>query len=1194
MKEIIDHILAGNFHCDNGSLEFSRAKVEITILPGESYEGSFTVSGSDERYMEGSVFTSDSRMECLCSHFTGNGDEIGFVFHSKGMEAGDVLKGNFYLVSNQGEYALPFSVMIVYPMLDSDIGNVKNLFHFANYAKSDWQEAVRLFYDPAFQRIFRENGDTGFYLYQGLSQYAMNERNVDEFLIAIQKKQKTVYQTDVEKIRVDAAGELARQELVLTRNGWGYTSLQAELAGGFLMAEESLLGEDDFLGNRCTFYFYIDKSKLHAGINYGSIRFCNSFTEVSVPVEVTVDISRQKELSVHLERQKTLYRLTRSYIDFRMKRILRKTWMDQTTMALKEMTQLDENDPIPGLFLAQLLMTEERTNEAGWTLEHAKAMLLQSDNSNPAVWDYYLYLTTLFRHDGNYVNQIANEVEDTYKQHPDNWRLAWLLLYLSENLNVSAASRWLFLQEQYEHGCCSPVIYVEGWLMLKADPSLFMNLGPFEIQVLNFAAKNKLLTREIVRQLHYLTTRTKEFYRPLYHILQIAYEMYQDAETLQTICSFLIQKNQHDPSCFYWYAKGVEENIRITRLYEYYMYSLDLTWEIQLPKVIFMYFAYHNTLNYEYTAFLYADLMRRKEELQDIFDNVQFQIQNFVMDMLRKKKINKHLAYLYENVVDIHMMDKEIREALADLYFTRQITVADERYKKVIVLQPELAQEKSYPIQNRQALVICFEEDALLFLEDEAEGRDIPDEFCKIERLMKSGSILKDLAANDFEHLGLQIYLCNRDNEEVVVTDENARRYAVIGESNEVNPDFRQNVIMGQLRFYQTDHRETERDALLEKLDPEMFHAGNRACIIGYLIEAGKNDKALSWIKKYGFLHVEALSLARLASQMISTGHVAQDQDMQMKDLLLRICHAAFEQNQFDDLTLQYLMDHYEGYMKKLRDIWKKGIDHHKNVHNISERMLIQMLYTGSFVGEKMAIFCSYINGGADIALEKAFLSQCSFDYFVRDRLTDSIVFEELERLTELGEEIHKVGKLSCVKFYAEHSLEITDREKKILERYLTELMEDNIYLPFFGNYVGMIPFMKRFQDKTVIEYKTSPDAKVMIHYMLEQHGSGTTDYRSHEMNNVYGGVYTAQFVLFFGDNLLYYITEEKDGKQELTESGSVSRSDMGSEADNSRFNMLNDIIISETLQDYETMNALLEAYMKTDFLQKRLFYIRD
>jgi len=162
------------------------------------------------------------------------------------------------------------------------------------------------------------------------------------------------------------------------------------------------------------------------------------------------------------------------------------------------------------------------------------------------------------------------------------------------------------------------------------------------------------------------------------------------------------------------------------------------------------------------------------------------------------------------------------------------------------------------------------------------------------------------------------------------------------------------------------------------------------------------------------------------------------------------------------------------------------------------------------------------------------------------------------------------------------------------LERYLTELMEDNIYLPFFGNYVGMIPFMKRFQDKTVIEYKTSPDAKVMIHYMLEQHGSGTTDYRSHEMNNVYGGVYTAQFVLFFGDNLLYYITEEKDGKQELTESGSVSRSDMGSEADNSRFNMLNDIIISETLQDYETMNALLEAYMKTDFLQKRLFYIRD
>ena len=48
------------------------------------------------------------------------------------LKEGDVIKGNFHIISNQGEYTLPFSVMISHFVLDSSLGSIKNLFHFTN------------------------------------------------------------------------------------------------------------------------------------------------------------------------------------------------------------------------------------------------------------------------------------------------------------------------------------------------------------------------------------------------------------------------------------------------------------------------------------------------------------------------------------------------------------------------------------------------------------------------------------------------------------------------------------------------------------------------------------------------------------------------------------------------------------------------------------------------------------------------------------------------------------------------------------------------------------------------------------------------------------------------------------------------------------------------------------------------------
>lgn len=1188
MKEIIDHILDGKFDYDSGLLDFSCSKIDLTVPVGENYEGSFTIQGPPNKLIEGFVFSSDMRMKCLSNHFTGNGEEIGFVFQNDGLENGENLRGKFSVISNQGEYTIPFEIRIIDPAIEVERGDIKNLFYFSNLAKTDWKEAVRLFYEPGFSKILQENDAQYMTLYRGLSKHDRKEQNVEEFLIAVHKKQKIEYLVEEEKICINLTPSSAQREIQILRNGWGYTSLNIKIQGDFMTTEKEQFSEEDFKGNRCSFYIYFDRTKLHSGTNYGTIYLYNSYTEIELPIEIKADVMIERDFRLPKQKQQDIYDLTKAFISFRAKSITHKAWLTQTVEIIQRMLEQRKEDPIPWLFQAQLLVTENKINEAGWTLEHARAMLMQSNNNNPELWSYYLYLTTLLQHDEDSISHIAMEVEDTYKLHQDNWRLAWLLLFLLRELNTSVAKRWLFLQEQYQHGCNSPLIYVEAWQMLKAEPSLLNELGEFEVSILIFAARKKLLTREIIHQLHYVVSRSKYKIQLVFFILNVAYQMYHDSVTLMTICSMLIQNQRMDHEVFKWYAAAVEQDLRVTRLYEYYMYSLNLETEINIPREVFMYFAFNSNLDYEHTAYLYANLIKRQEEFPDLLEEVQFQIQNFVMNMLRKKKINFHLAYLYEHVIEPHMLDGEIQKALADIFFSKTIKLEKETYQKVIVLHSKLATESSYAIHNNDVTFPCYEDNVVILLEDQDENRMVLPASTPVYQLMHGDEILQFLAEANVKHIGLQIYLCNHDHDAVSITQENLNGYRMLVESPDISPDFRQEIIVKLLHYMQV-HQEIEQiDAMLEILQPDIFPAKSRAEVINFLIDRGKVEKATEWIKKYGMFDVEPEALARLASMFLSGEKEVEE------ELLLRLCYQAFEKNQYDKNTLQYLMDYYEGTTKQLRDIWKKAIDNQMDVHTISERLLIEMLFTRNFVGEKIAIFCSYINGKTSISLEKAFLARCSYDYFVKDSLTDAVVFDEIGRLALRGEELQKVSRLAYARYYAENSGKITEEEKRVLVKFLTGLLEENIGMPWFGVYASIFRFMEEFHDKTIIEYKTNPDANLVIHYVILQKGGQIEEeYHSKKMMNVYGGVWEAQFILFFGETLKYYISEEKEGQHTVLENNSITRSDMGGEIVHSRFNALNDIMISKTLQNYETMNKLLQDYVKNDYMQDKLFQIQ-
>ena len=122
---------------------------------GREYMGEFTITAINKTAVRGMVYSSDSRMECLTPRFEGEEVRILYKFHSAGLMEGDILKGDFFIVCNQGEYNLSFVVSVSRLYADTSAGRIKNLNDFTGLAKSSAQEAYHLFYSGHFKNILK-------------------------------------------------------------------------------------------------------------------------------------------------------------------------------------------------------------------------------------------------------------------------------------------------------------------------------------------------------------------------------------------------------------------------------------------------------------------------------------------------------------------------------------------------------------------------------------------------------------------------------------------------------------------------------------------------------------------------------------------------------------------------------------------------------------------------------------------------------------------------------------------------------------------------------------------------------------------------------------------------------------------------------------------------------------------------------
>jgi len=1205
-------------------LEFSCQSIEFNTEPGEIIEDSFTIRAAD-KYAEGKIYSSDTRLRLYETAFRDVETQIGYCFDGTSVEAGSSIRGELVIISNRGEYAIPYKINVQKPQLESSLGSIKNLFHFTNLAQTNWEEAVALFYSRNFASILQKNDRNAYLSYAGQSRYHGNEQNVEEFLIEVSKKTPIIYSFDIEGFLLEDIQDSTVKNVVITRSGWGYSYVHVRVKGDFVSTDRQILTSADFENNKCDFNIYIDASKLHDGVNSGAVIFSDACNDYTITLDILMEEEPEKRSGSRKQRQ-ALCNLVNCYVDMRFGRMTETQWLNRFEKELKVFLDIDEDSLLFNLYRVQLLISKERFNEAKWYLDMLEQRLAK-EPSDIFQHCFYLYLTTLINCAEDYVRDVSDEIETIYANNPAEWRLGWFVLQLNEDLRRSRELRWQFMEEMFENGCTSPMLYCEAVLLLHENPMSLLKLDTFEENVLWQGARRQMLRPELIEQLQYLAARKKEYSNLLIRILGEVYRAGKSPQTVASICHILILGDKKGVEYYPWYALGVEHSVRVTGLYEYYMMSLeldkygDIREGIEIPRMVLMYFAYQSSLEYELNAFLYTYVIKNRDRYPDLEQSYRIAIERFVVDQIKLGHINENLAYLYKNMLAPQMIMDETAYAYTPLLFMHRIYVDNPRVKSIIVIHEKVNGESSYPVQNCVCMIPIYGSEYKLFLQDENGNRFTKSIRYENKQLMEPERQLGFVSSYMQGRLRFDIYLCEVDKNYITITQENVKRFKNLVESPQVVESFKKEIRTKLLRFYYDNDMIGELDAFLEDTEAEEMEAAERAEFIKYLISRGMFDKAYYWLRSYGVADVEPKSVARLVSKRIV------NKDYEYDEFLVNVAHYIYKNMKYDENILRYLMIHYDGKVSELRKLWKSAVDLELDAKQIMERILRQIEYTGITIPDRDSILIAYARcQEIDQELVDRVLTDMSYEYFVYEAILGTGVFDMLYQKYAQGELTDKVCKLALLKFWSEGIQKGMETPEDAIREFVQEFLNQGVYFPFYTKFVDIVPELHYIKNYVFVEYRTQPQSQVYIHYAFDDESFAdslgdseaaqpeeSTDYNIdyecyeiREMKEMYEGIHVSMFQLFHGETIQYYITEsflENGEVQEcVTQSGTLSgksEAASGSPASgkqqynvDDRFDILNDILLSISLHDEVTAQQLTEHYIYQDFCVRELFKV--
>lgn len=1205
MRKKIEELARGKFECTKQKISFSEEVVEFSVFEGAEYIGEFVILCESDADVSGLVYSTHSRMKCLTPKFecrqsdevVVNSEEqtdcdskklktakIRYQFHSKGLEEGLVEKGRFVIICNQTEISLSFCASILKAYPKSSYGEIRNLGDFSILAKENREEAFRIFYHKLFERVMESEDIKVQMMYKGILGSRPSIQNMEEFLIGTGMKERVSVFVERQKYEFYEVKTDIKDVLEIQKDNWGFVEIRITSDADFICLEKEVITSDLFLGSVYPLEFYIDSSRMHDGKNYGKITVSSVYESCEIEVMASTEEKHGLptiEQTYRLNKKKALSRIVELYIQYRLSQIVTGIWVKETVEILDSLSVIEPNEMMYPLMKAQCLILNKQRQDAEWILDDFKRKW--TDRKSPT-WGYYLYVRSLMEKEPIFIERFTSEIEEIFHQNRNSALLYWVLLHLKEECDNSAY-KFKAVINCIKKGYSSPYFYIEAYYLIAQNPYFLSKLDEFEMKILRWAIRHNAMTKDIAFQIFSIIENKKEYSSVWYELLCVAYEANPDPKHVGIICGYLIKSQKYDSIYHHWYELGIELDQRITGLYEAYLLSMDESVIKPVPKVIRKYFKYECTVPYRKLAVLYNNIVVSKDIDMETYNEYKDTISKFAMEQILAGHMDDNLAVIYDDMLNEELINKDVAKSLAKIMFLCKLVVFDKRIKRAIIYQSQMQEPQIISITNQSAYFQLVSKDYVILFEDENGLRYAGGISYQLQNLMDSYKYMEKCMSFAPQEMVYVLSYFDRKfdvkQSDFAFLEQNEPYVQKIMSSDNVSASYKATMLPKVLQFYKKQGDMVQLLEYLKKTDYAKLRQEDRKFAIELLIEYGFYQKAYEKAQEYGIEQLDALTKKELATYIIEKKKTADE-------FLIKLAAEAFRLEQYDRVIVSYLIEHYSAPTDEMLSLWNAGSCFAIKRDALSERLLTQMIYTGRELKESMPIFISYYEAKGKDSILLAYLSLCAYRYFVEQKKVDTIIFTFLEARKENHCRTNDVCNLALLHYYSKCK-ELTLQQIKIADGILAEYTARNMYFAFYKNLDSKLLQKYHLHDKAFLEYRTNPNHSVEVHYTKEADASKLI---GEEMEHMYEGIFVKSFDMFFGEMILYYIGEETPNGAKIVENGRLTMYEAYEEEEKSRYSLLNQMLVSNTLQDDGDLYQSMKRYLEYEEITKAVFRI--
>lgn len=1123
MRDYINRLSRGNSIIKVPKLSCSEEQITMDIMCNTVATGSFICDATDKVY--GMVYADNERVKIFSEQFGGTHIITEYQVDASGLEENDEIEGTFTVVCNAGEKKIPFVF-----------------------------------------RCMKENQDD-----------IRNHVKTEAVVLHIDNEENTIIHKD----------EAEQFECVLIKSGTEETEIDIYADADFIELEKDSLSTDDFAGDRAVIKYIVNPQKMHAGNNYGYIHIVSYTQHLKINVSVICKKADESEdFEVRREEKLAQYKLTKLYLDFRMKKIKKEKWIAESMQTVDRIRGIKGIDVFYDIVQIQLLMASGREETATQIYNNIKKDIVGRIGENVELYCYFLYVSTLIVREEEYTAQVLSQVKKFFENGYDTYRILWILFYLSTDSD-NKSIRLVRIKDVINSGCISPVMYIEAMNIINAQPVLLRVLNQFEMQVINYGCRNDIISEKLAMQIADVVANEKNININTLIILKKIYDKYEKDEILTVLVTQMVRMGMTGENCFEIYEKGVLRGLKITRLYEFYIASMPKKTDRQLPKIVLMYFAYDNTLTDADKAFLYANVVTGRDSYyKNIYEGYERNIEIYVYEQLKAGNISDNLVVLYKALLKTQLVCDDTGIFVSKMPYMYRMQCFSDVVRYVHVRYPQFTEETVYELSGETAYICMYGSDCEITFEciDGQIRKDTIDyDIEKVFDIQQYAEVFE--AAGDYGKNNSRIIMSRicemRKNSQY--TQETLKLYKTIKKEQGISEQYKQQINAWMIDYYYHYYEEDDFWHEYNYVDTDNLTKKDAGKLIEILIDSSMYSQAYEIAGIYGCCMAKAAKLLKMTDYIltnVSDGH---------SQIIDEITQYIFRHNIYNEPVLSYMCEYYNGTNDEMYAVWKSAVNYNVNVLHMSERILAQMMYTGVHTGRFTEVFADYYSKIPDMLIVKAYLSYNSQFYLLRQKKANDIVFRVIEECMGDGYGLPECCYVAWLKNLSRNPVALREdtSEKELAQSVLNELCEHDRIYGFFKKFKGILDLPYNMQGLTIVEYIADPDDKVSLTYSINGADRLVQVMKSNEW-----GIFTCRFNLFYGDSLEYTFIVNDSNEQASTEPVVCEYKDIPSENTDGRIDMLNDCLASRQQHDLTTLRKLMYSYCVEEYVTREMFTI--